>query len=109
MLDETMAARTNLVLNYRILDIYSYLMAELKSFLKDELDKSVYTIIEDKFDRKLVKSIFMPLIYGKTMMSTRDDIKGELTQYLTHKECFHITRLCFKFWATKYAQHIWTA
>lgn len=105
MLDDIMAMRTNLINEGGggIQDIYSCLLEELKSFLKEELDESVYTTITEIFTRKFVKGIFMPLIYGKTIMSTHEDIRAELSQYLTHKECFHITRLCFKFWTTKYA------
>ncbi|KAL8553268.1 hypothetical protein ACS0TY_001800 [Phlomoides rotata] len=104
MLDETMGLRTNLIPSKDALiqDIYDFFRMELLSFLKDELDEHVYTSIESFFTRKLVKSIFMPLIYGKTLMSTNDDIKAVLSQYMTHKECFNITRLCFKFWSTKY-------
>lgn len=44
----------------------------------------------------------MPLIYGKTVMSTQEDLRASLTKYLTKKERFLVTSLCYKFWSTKY-------
>ncbi|KAI3719576.1 hypothetical protein L6452_20478 [Arctium lappa] len=35
-------------------------------------------------------------------MSTASDIKGYLSQYLTHKECFDLAKICFKFWKVRY-------
>lgn len=44
----------------------------------------------------------MPIIYGKTIMSTTSDLKAHFSHDLTHKECFDVASLCFKFWKTKY-------
>ncbi|KAL3646619.1 DNA-directed 5'-3' RNA polymerase [Castilleja foliolosa] len=107
MLNETMAIRTNLIQSKEkegILDIYDFFRVELLSFLKKNLEEEVYTSISDLFSRKLVKSIYMPLIYGKTLMSTNEDLKAVLFQYITYKECMNITRLCFEFWSTKYEE-----
>ena len=35
-------------------------------------------------------------------MSTANDIKDHLSHFITHKECFEVASVCFKFWRTKY-------
>lgn len=108
MLDDKMAQRTNLALispyYIGINDIYSCFEEELKSFLQEKLGEEETMVIKAMFNRKLVKSIFMPLIYGKKIMSTYEDLRVVLSQYVTPKESFNITRLCFQFWTTKYAR-----
>lgn len=53
--------------------------------------------------RKLVKSIFMPMIYGKTMLSTASDIKEKLSHFITPKDSYQIASVCYKFWKTNYS------
>lgn len=104
LLDETIAMRTNLIpsSDEKIQDIYSFILEELKEFMKAELDKNLSTLVCNLLTRKLVKSIFMPIIYGKTVMSTAGDLKDDLSHFITHKECFNVASVCFKFWRTKY-------
>ncbi|KAK8488086.1 hypothetical protein V6N11_019756 [Hibiscus sabdariffa] len=108
-LDEILGMKTNLLPSKdgNINDIYSFILEELKEFLKKELleesqDPRLSDIVCKEFDRKIVKSIFMPKIYGKTLMSTAKDLKNVLSHYLTNKECFKVARLCFKFWSLNY-------
>ena len=50
-------------------------MDELKPYLINKLiDHNIKEIILSIIDRKLIKAIFMPLIYGKTIKITTDDI-----------------------------------
>lgn len=105
LLDERIAKRTNLIQSPHgeIQDLYSYIQEELKFFLKEELmESNLATIVCSELTRKMVKGIFMPIIYGKTVMSTANDIKGYLSQYLTHKECFDVAKACFMFWKIRY-------
>lgn len=104
-MDESIARCTNLIPseNGEIQDIYLSILNELKPFIKNELsDSNLSEIICSEITRKMVKGIFMPIIYGKTVMSTASDIKGYLSQYLTHKECFDLAKICFKFWKVRY-------
>ena len=105
LLNETLAKRTNLIPSEdgKIQDVYSFLLEELKEFMKDEMDKNLSTIVCDHLTRKLVKGIFMPIIYGKTLMSTASDIKEHLSHFLTHKECFEVASACFQFWRKRYS------
>nr|YP_010144809.1 hypothetical protein KYW51_mgp16 [Mirabilis jalapa]QQL93536.1 hypothetical protein [Mirabilis jalapa] len=105
LLDEFLAEKTNLIpsLDGQIQDVYSYISNELKSFLKDELvDNNLSSIVCNNLDRKIVKKIFMPMIYGKTVMSTASDLKEHLSHYITHKECFTVASACFKFWRSRF-------
>lgn len=110
LLDETMAYRTNLFSlsidekKDKIQDIYLYILEELKDFIrKDEkIDENLTNLIDEKLDRKIVKSIFMPMIYGKTLMSTAGDLREQLSQFITNKESFSLASSCFSFWKTKY-------
>lgn len=104
LLDETMAKRTNLIPSSdgKIHDVYSFMLEELKVFMKAELENNLSTIVCNNLTRKIVKGIFMPMIYGKTLMSTASDLKDHLSHFITQKECFEVASLCFKFWRTKY-------
>lgn len=104
MLDETMAMRTNLIPSSdgQIHDVYSFILEELKEFLKEEVGGDLSTIVSNALTRKIVKGIFMPIIYGKTLMSTANDLKDHLSHFITHKECFEVASVCFKFWRMKY-------
>nr|QHB79551.1 DNA-dependent RNA polymerase [Sesuvium portulacastrum] len=104
LLDECFAERTNLIPSSdgKIKDFYLFILEELKVFLHVELDKNLSTIVCNNLNRKIVKSIFMPMIYGKTVMSVASDLKGHLSHYITHKECFTVASACFKFWRSKY-------
>lgn len=104
LLDETMAKRTNLIPSDdgKIQDIYSNILEELKEFMTVELENNLSTIVCEQLNRKIVKGIFMPIIYGKTIMSTASDIESHLTHFITHKESFDLAKVCFKFWKIKY-------
>ena len=105
LLDESIARKTNLIPpqgNNTINDIYQYMLCELKEFLPNELDGNLSKVVCDLLTRKIVKGLFMPIIYGKTLMSTAHDLKSHLSDYVTHKECFDIAKACFKFWRKKY-------
>lgn len=104
LLDHQMGYMTNLISNKdgQIKDVYEYLLDEFKVFLDGELDKDFSMIVCKTLTRKIVKSIFMPIIYGKTVMSTASDLKDHLSHYFTKKDCFVVASACFKFWRLKY-------
>ena len=54
----------------KVIDIYSCLLDELKPYLINKLiDHNKKEIILSIIDRKLIKAIFMPLIYAETITS----------------------------------------
>ncbi|KAK4343825.1 hypothetical protein RND71_036919 [Anisodus tanguticus] len=105
LLDEDMAKSTNLLpsKDNKIQDIYTNILSELKDYLVRELgNNSLSLIVIRRMDRKLVKSIFMPMIYGKTLMSTSSDIHKTLSQHINFKDSYILASLCFTFWKEKY-------
>ncbi|KAK4344955.1 hypothetical protein RND71_035131 [Anisodus tanguticus] len=105
LLDEDMAKSTNLLpsKDNKIQDIYTNILSELKDYLVRELgNNSLSLIVIRRMDQKLVKSIFMPMIYGKTLMSTSSDIHKTLSQHINFKDSYILASLCFKFWKEKY-------
>ncbi|KAF3452229.1 hypothetical protein FNV43_RR08327 [Rhamnella rubrinervis] len=107
LLDEIMAKRTNLFPSPedQIQDVYTMILKELKEYIQEEWcveKKNLSSLVCNLLTRKIVKGIFMPIIYGKTVMSTASDLKDHLSHYITYKECFEVASLCFKFWRTKY-------
>lgn len=105
LLDESMARKTNLIQSPKgeIQDIYTSILCELKSYIEKKVeDSTLSSTLGQVLDRKIVKRIFMPIIYGKTVMSTAHDIKGNLSRFLTQKECFMVAKLCFEFWKDRF-------
>lgn len=105
LLDDTLAKRTNLIPSSdgKIQDIYSFLLEELKEFLKEEIDnKSLSNTVFHVLTRKTVKNIFMSIIYGKTIMSTTMDLKENLSHYITCTDCCDVAKACFMFWKQRY-------
>lgn len=104
LMDEILAKRTNLIPSEdgQIQDLYDFLLKELIEFMKEELDnKSLSNTVCHILNRKIVKNIFMPIIYGKTIMSTTMDLREHLSHYITYKDCCVVAKACFKFWNQK--------
>ncbi|XP_060201843.1 probable DNA-directed RNA polymerase [Lycium barbarum] len=101
LLDEDMAKSTNLLpsKDKKIQDIYTNILSEVKEYIVRELGNNSLSLI---VVRKMVKSIFMPMIYGKTLMSTSSDIHKSLSQHINFKDSHILASLWFKFWKEKY-------
>ncbi|KAJ8425849.1 LOW QUALITY PROTEIN: hypothetical protein Cgig2_000481 [Carnegiea gigantea] len=104
LLNEKIAIRTNLIPNRdgKINDIYTMLLEELLGFFDMVLSEPLLSIIKKLFNRSLVKSIYMPIIYRKSLYSVCTNLKGEFSNKLTDKECREITKICFRFWSDRY-------
>jgi DNA-directed RNA polymerase len=117
LLDRTMAINTNLIsVNGvdKIFDIYTTMQENLIKYVdsfpeeyidgdKMEVSPELKRVVREHFDRKLVKSIFMPLIYGKTLNSTANDLRNALPKWLTKNDSFTLAELCFDFWRENYS------
>ncbi|GER27732.1 DNA-directed RNA polymerase [Striga asiatica] len=78
LLNEEMAIRTNLIPHPsgKIQDVYTYILQDFKVLLYSRLnDNDQRETIESKLNRKLIKNLFMPLIYGKTINAMEQDIQ----------------------------------
>ncbi|YP_005090363.1 DNA-dependent RNA polymerase (mitochondrion) [Phoenix dactylifera] len=104
LLNQEMGRRTNLLPSSdgQIQDVYMCLQEELKKFLVTRLDANKYAVILSMLTRKLVKGLFMPLIYGKTVSSMAKDIMDHYGSLLSHKDSYGLAVLCYEFLSLKY-------
>lgn len=106
LLDEEMGIRTNLIHNpySEIEDIYEHFLNELRCYLKDSLSENPSLLkVTDVLTRKIVKGIFMPMIYGKTIGSTITDLNISLSKFVVKKDSLILASNIFKFWREKYS------
>lgn len=89
LLDFEIAMKTNLIPtdDNRISDIYIFFLEELRDYLRKIYDVNVSSAISSLFTRKLIKQLFMPLIYGKTIISMANDLNRHCSSLLSQKEC----------------------
>jgi len=101
LLNEKIAIRTNLIPNRdgKINDLYTMLLEELLVFFDKVLSEPLLSTVKKLFNRSIVKSIYMPMIYVLSMYSVSTDLKSEFSKKLSNKECWEITKVCFRFWS----------
>lgn len=109
LMNQDVAKLTNLIPDERkcINDLYSSLKVDLCVYVRDQLAGSrILNVLEPVLDsiitRKLVKSLFMPMVYGKTVRSMGEDLEGVLKSLLSRKECSTVATVCYQFWCHKY-------
>lgn len=108
LLDKELAKNTNIIPNYdednnlRISDIYTVFLDELKVYLQTILDASLYDIICSRLTRKLIKGLFMPIVYGKTVHSMIEDIYKNFSTLLRKGECKTLADIIYMFFKQKY-------
>lgn len=75
-------------------DLYTSLLKELKVQLQRRVSKgNLGDVISKGLTRKLVKKIYMPLVYGKSQQSAAQDIfASNLFSILPKKECTLLAR-----------------
>ena len=88
-------------LKYKLKDLYLSLKEELLKFLKSRLEPNKYSIIQSGLTRKVVKQIFMPLIYGKTVHAMSTDISEVYGSMLSKKDHYKMAALCNEFFIHK--------
>lgn len=104
MLDFELAKYTNLLPAKakdddapRINDIYDFFVAELQEYFKGCEQRKIIkdyafiiSYVSPRLNRDLVKSLLMPLVYGKTAYSMADNLYNELNDLLNKKECLEL-------------------
>ncbi|KAB2612645.1 DNA-dependent RNA polymerase [Pyrus ussuriensis x Pyrus communis] len=99
LLNKEIAILTNLLPpsqneeSLKIQDLYLNLKDELLVFLRLRLEHNKYTIIESLLTRKLVKYLFMPLIYGKTIRTMIHDIREVYCSLLSYQDSKQMVNL----------------
>lgn len=105
LLNKDMARRTNLLPSpdkNEIRDLYLSLRGKFLCFLRDNLDTDKYSIVESRLSRQIIKKLFMPLIYGKTLIAMANDIREEYGSLLSGKDHYNIAKLSLDFWTREY-------
>jgi len=97
LLNKTLAKNTNLISSNESKYLYTSLRTDLLEYLKDQLHINKYNMIESKLSRKLIKSLFMPLIYGKTVLAMSNDIREAYGSLLSGKDYYAIAQHCNEF------------
>ncbi|KAF6177120.1 hypothetical protein GIB67_005108 [Kingdonia uniflora] len=88
----------------KIKDLYIFMKKGLKDYLRGKLDEDKYTIVESMLTRKLVKQLFMPLIYGKTILTMSGDIIECYGPLLQKKDCGAIAKHYYDFWNHRFPE-----
>jgi len=68
--------------------------------------KNKISIIEKKFNRKIVKKFFMPLIYGKKLNTMANDIREHYDDYFSAKDSNLFAKICNNFFKENYSDII---
>lgn len=109
LLNKDLAKSTNLILGNGsdeskdlVRDLYSELLMEFQSCIYTYLDKDLADIVRDQLTRKLFKSVYMPLVYGKTKYSARTDILKALDFTLTKGDAYKLADAMYRFWAERF-------
>lgn len=104
LLDKEIATRTNLIPSKdgKILDVYTFFLEELRDYLPSKWDRTLSEMICARLTRPLIKRLFMPLVYGKTVPSMANDISDHLSDFLNKRECNKLASLCTIFWRERF-------
>lgn len=98
LLDAEMARLTNLIKSYSRNDLYSIIRERLLEYLKQQQSGSINEIIANHPSRKLVKALFMPITYGKTIKSMSTDCYQHMGKYMSYKDCIILAQKCHNLW-----------
>lgn len=106
LLDISLAKNTNIIPtdNDNIQDLYEYLLEEVKVFINENSkNDSLFLTVGENLTRKIVKNIFMPMIYGKTIMSTAAYLQESLPLDLGLRSKT-VAKVFYVFFEKKYAR-----
>lgn len=99
--DSNIAYSTNLIMNETRSDLYMILREEYLNHLRE--GGHITPKLETYFSRSLVKRMFMPLTYGKTVKAIADDIYSVMNQYISYKTSMKLASESYKFWCNRYS------
>ncbi|XP_019251427.1 PREDICTED: uncharacterized protein LOC109230376 [Nicotiana attenuata] len=89
-------------------DVYDFFVSEIKKSLIEECKtfedpRLIRTHVCEELDRKIVKSLLMSLIYGKTAYSMADDLYQHYSSiYLKKTECLKLSSHIEKFFKSRF-------
>lgn len=76
---------------------------ELEYAFLEKIEPKILGWVSTFFDRCIVKKIFMPIVYGKSIFSTSKDLDEKIGRYLTSKEVGVVSRICYLYWGKVYS------
>lgn len=107
LLDRTLAERTNLCKSINSNDIqclYENMLIEVQQFIKTNYSTDALILnVGNILNRKIVKGIFMPLIYGKTIMSTAQYLQEVLPLDLGKRDTA-VAKVFYVFFEKQYSR-----
>ncbi|MCO5609071.1 hypothetical protein L7F22_063293 [Adiantum nelumboides] len=98
--DTEIAFQTNLIKGFTREDLYTNLREDYLKYLRE--GNHLNPRLEPFFTRKLIKKIFMPITYGKTVKAIADDLYEVLCNQISYKSCMILGKESFKFWCIRY-------
>lgn len=101
LVNEDLARRsTNLISDGgdTVRDLYTGLLDSFQFNIDKYLDSGLASVVKDQLTRKLINSIYMPLVYGKTRHSAREDILKALHFALSQGEAYKVADALYRFW-----------
>ncbi|KAH6555185.1 hypothetical protein KP509_1Z196000 [Ceratopteris richardii] len=99
--DVSIAKQTNLIPGIKRNDLYMSLREDFMKYLIEA--KSLDPSLEPFITRKLIKKIFMPITYGKTVKSIADDIHEALSDKIPYKLSMTLGKEAYKYWCLRYS------
>nr|XP_016498007.1 PREDICTED: probable DNA-directed RNA polymerase [Nicotiana tabacum] len=93
--------------NLGINDVYDFFVSEIKKSLIEEIQTfddphMIKTFVCPRFDRKIIKSLLMPLIYGKAAYTMADDLYKQYSGLIRKKECLTLSTHIEKFFKSRF-------
>ena len=100
--DTQIAFKTNLINGDTRKDLYMILREDYIKYLRD--GNHLAPRLEPFFTRKLIKNIFMPITYGKTVKAIADDLYEVLCNQISYKSCMRLGKESFNYWCIRYRE-----
>lgn len=100
--DAQIAFKTNLINGDTRNDLYMILREDYLNYLRE--GNHLNPRLEPYFTRKLIKKIFMPITYGKTIKTIADDIYDVLCNQISYKSCMILGKESFNYWCIRYKE-----
>jgi hypothetical protein len=112
LLDIDLSQKTNLIPTgdgKMIQDVYTYFIEDLMNYIidisiKNEkiISSNMLEIIQSKISRKLIKTIFMPMVYGKSLYRMAADIYEHYDKVLKRNDSRVLAFVCSEFMKDRY-------
>lgn len=87
---------------YEIRDLNTDILHDAKPHIQKFLGEELYEILAPHLTRSLMKKIYMPLVYGKTQVSSITDIQQALDFSLSRGDAYKVAAGLYKYWENRF-------